>query len=73
MDGAIHQAAGKYLLAENKSLGCCPDGEAKISGGYNLPTKCKAYCTACCMASDMIPSRYNIHSWPKRRTSHYSC
>eukprot|EP00090_Calanus_glacialis_P005142 TRINITY_DN13950_c0_g1_i1.p1 TRINITY_DN13950_c0_g1~~TRINITY_DN13950_c0_g1_i1.p1 ORF type:complete len:272 (+),score=60.28 TRINITY_DN13950_c0_g1_i1:69-818(+) len=39
VDGAIHRAAGKYLLAENKTLGGCPDGEAKISGGYNLPAK----------------------------------
>ena len=41
MDGAIHRAAGKHLLAENKTLGGCPDGEAKASGGYNLPAKCK--------------------------------
>jgi len=39
VDGAIHRAAGKHLLAENKTLGGCPDGEAKISGGYNLPAK----------------------------------
>ena len=43
VDGAIHKAAGKYLLAENKSLGGCPDGDAKISGGYNLPAKCEAF------------------------------
>jgi len=39
VDGAIHRAAGKHLLAENKTLGGCPDGEAKASGGYNLPAK----------------------------------
>ena len=47
VDGAIHRAAGKYLLAENKTLGGCPDGEAKISGGYNLPVKCETYCLFC--------------------------
>ena len=44
VDGAIHRAAGKHLLAENKTLGGCPDGEAKISGGYNLPAKCRQCC-----------------------------
>jgi len=39
VDGAIHRAAGKHLLAENETLGGCPDGEAKASCGYNLPAK----------------------------------
>jgi len=39
VDGAIHRAAGKHLLAENKTLGGCPDGEARVSGGYKLPAK----------------------------------
>jgi len=39
VDGAIHRAAGELLLKENKTLGGCPDGEARISGGYNLPAK----------------------------------
>eukprot|EP00092_Neocalanus_flemingeri_P018556 GFUD01020093.1.p1 GENE.GFUD01020093.1~~GFUD01020093.1.p1 ORF type:complete len:250 (+),score=56.39 GFUD01020093.1:166-915(+) len=39
VDGAIHRAAGKHLLAENKTLGGCPDGQARISGGYQLPAK----------------------------------
>jgi len=39
VDGAIHRAAGKMLLKENRTHGGCPDGEAVISGGYKLPAK----------------------------------
>lgn len=39
VDGAIHRAAGPELLEYNKKLGGCPTGEAKISPGFNLPSK----------------------------------
>ena len=39
VDGAIHKAAGKGLLKECKALGGCEVGQAKITGGYNLPSK----------------------------------
>ncbi|MBC8743626.1 O-acetyl-ADP-ribose deacetylase [Lactobacillus sp. Marseille-P7033] len=39
VDGAIHRAAGPALYNACEKFHGCPTGEARITGGFNLPAK----------------------------------
>jgi len=39
VDGAIHRAAGVELLGACRKIGGCPTGKARITAGFDLPSK----------------------------------
>lgn len=39
VDGAVHDAAGPWLLKATRAIGGCPTGEARITPGFNLKAR----------------------------------